>query len=561
MPTNNLRSNTHRTGLYSLLLFVFFSALFILLRSNDPLAADGAFRCFSVFRDPRMAFAENNHALYPANIFVWTRLARFAGFNIASPQGFYSVAELMNCFAAAGCLTLFFQLSLMATLSNAVALAVTFGLALTRAFLLHATNASEPMVAIFWSFLAVYLAARTFKTASRWTAFFSGVFFALAMATYQTAVLFGPVAVLILWRSARPKSPSRALPSRLLTLAAFGGGAAIGSIAIYGCIANFRLHSASAGATSASVISGFFSDPGTVAYLNVSSSKLLNLPLGFLRNSYPVLVDFTGIRNFLRGSLPSVASVFFLLAAFTAFGVYYAFRIAGLWKVLESRTRTAILCGVVGVAFTLVPLLVWDPQYDKFWIQPLACLIFLLGISFQALDSRFARPFFLARVIPALLLAGLLFNFSWVLRSHMSSIVELAEARRLSTLVARGDLVVGDWNGVSVLYHYAWLPPDTKFISFPSDAIRQGPRAILELEQSIQTTLASGGRVFFIGLLDNSKQSWDSFLGLRCGIPYSALDYYRTHSVPYASFETRYGAIVLKQLDLPRAYQSRVATH
>lgn len=518
---------------------------------------DGAFRCFGVFRDPRLTFAENNHALYPANVFIWTRLAKLAGFNIASALKFYSVVELMNCFAAAGCLTLFFLLSRMATLSNRIALAVTCGLALTKAFLLHATNASEPMVAIFWSFLAVYLAARTFKTASRWPAFLSGIFFALAMATYQTAVLPGPVAVFILWRAA--VSPSRAISSKVLKIAAFAAGAAIGSVSIYGCIVHSGFHAGAAGATSASVIGGLFSDPGTVAYLSVSSGKLLNLPLGFLRNSYPLLTHFVGIRNFLRGSLPSVTFVFFLLAAFSTLGVYLASRIAGLWKALEFRERTAILCGVVGVVFTAFPLLVWDPQYDKFWIQPLACLIFLLGISLQILGKRSARPFYVAWAIPALLLACLILNFTWVVRSHAVSIVELGEAQRLSRLVAPGDLVVGDWNGISVLYHHAWLVPDTEFISFPSDAMRQGPRAVLELQKSIQTAFAAGRRVFFVGLLDDSKQGWDSFLGLRCGIPYSALDYYRSHSVPYASFEARDGSVVLKRLELARAYQSTAA--
>ena len=559
MPIDAAPAEERRTLLYSVIIFVFFSVLFILLRSRDPLAVDGAFRCFGVFRAPRLTFAENNHALYPANVFFWTRLAKLAGFNIASALKFYSVVELMNCFAAAGCLALFFRLSLMATLSNWIALAVTCGLALTKAFLLHATNASEPMVAIFWSFLAVYLAARTFKTASRWPAFLSGIFFALAMATYQTAVLLGPVAVLILWRAARTSLSSRAIFSKVLSIAAFTAGAVVGSVSIYGCIVHYRFHAGAVGAISASVIGGIFSDPGTFAYLNVGSGKILNLPLGFLRNSYPVVTHFSGIRNFLRGPMLSVTFVFFLLAAFSALAIYLAFRIAGLWKVLEFRERTAILCGVTGVVFTVIPLVIWDPQYDKFWIQPLACLIFLLGISLQILSKRSARPIYVARIIPALLLAGLFFNFTWLMRSHATSIIELDEARRFSTLVEHGDLVVGDWNGISVLYHYAWLVPDTEFISFPSDAIRQGPRAVLELQKSIQTAFAAGRRVFFVGLLDDSKQGWDSFLGLRCAIPYSALDDYRANSVPYASFETRDGAIVLKRLELPKLYQSTAA--
>lgn len=532
---------------YPILVFAVFSALFILLRSKDPLGVDGAFRCFAVFRTPQLSFAENNHALYPANVFIWTRLAKLVGFDIGSVQNFYSTVELMNCVAAAGCLALFFRLSLMATLSKRAALGITLGLGLSRAFLLHATNASEPMVAIFWSFLAIYLAARCFRTVSRWPAFVSGVLVALAMASYQTAVLLGPVAVLILWRAAQPRSSSRTIAPKLLNVFSFTAGAFTGCMLIYGCIVRFRLHASAPGTAVGSVLSGLFHDPGSIAYLGIRSGRLLNLPLGFLRNSYPVLTQFAGIREFLRGAPLSVIFIFFLLAGFAVLAAYCAIRMTALWKILEPRTRTGILCGVVGVPFTIVPLLIWDPQYDKFWIQPLACLIFLLGISLHVISSR---PWIFSRGIALLLFFGLLFNFGWLVHFHRTSIVEMREAQRLSTLVRRGDLVVGNWDGISVLYHYAWLPPGTKFISFPSDAIRQGPQSLVRLQQSISATLASGGRALFVSLLDEPKSTWDSFLTLRCGVPYSSFDVYRAHSVPYATFETRYGRVAVKRLEL-----------
>lgn len=557
MRDDRASQSEHRIVLYSLLIFILFSAVFILLRSKDPLEVDGAFRCFGVFREPRLSFAENNHALYPANVFIWSWLAKFVGFDISSVRNFYSTVELMNCFAAAGCLALFFRLSLMATLSRWAALGITFSLAFSKAFLLHATNASEPMVAIFWSILAIHMAVCCFRTASRWPAFFSGLLFALAMATYQTAVLLGPVAVLVLWISAQPRASSHTVSPRLLNLSTFSAGALTGCFLIYGCIVRFRLHSGVAGVTAASAIRGLFHDPGTTAYLGVRSGRLLNLPLGFLRNSYPVLTQFAGIRGLLRGPALSVIFIFVLLTGFAALFAYCAIRMAALSKILEPRVRTGILCGLVGVAFTLVPLLIWDPEYDKFWIQPLACLIFLLGISLRVISSRSTHPFFFSRVLPTLLLFGLLLNFGWLARSHAASIVEMREARRLSTLIRRGDLVVGDWDGISVLYQYAWLPPDTNFISFPDDAIREGPQSTARLRQLVKAALASGGRVLFVNLLDQPKETWDSFLAQRCGVPYSSFDLYRVHSVPFATFETRYGTIPVKQLDLRVPSESR----
>lgn len=545
-------ANKRFTAFYPLLIFLFFSALFILLRSKDPLAVDGAFRCFDVFRQPQLSFTKNNHALYPANVFIWTRIARFVGFNITSAQKFLSVVELMNCLAAAGCLALFFQLSYLATLSNKVALGVTFAFGFTRAFLIHATNASEPMVGVFWSFLGVYLAARCFKTHSRWPAFFSGLCFALAITTYQSTVLFGPIAALILWAAARPRTPSdtNGLSEKLRNVSIFGAGALIGCLFIYGCIVHFRIHSGAAGPTTAWTISGLLKDPDTRAFFGLSSGKILNLPLGFLRNCYPVLASFAGLRGFLGGSVLSVSFIFLLLVAFAALAVFCVVRNAKLWKLCESRTRFAILCGVVGLAFTAIPLFLWDPHYDKLWIQPLACVVFLLGMSFQAISSRLSHPFFFARALPAVLLIGLLSNLVPVGRSHTASITEMREAQRLSTLISRGDLLVGDWDGVFDLYHSAWLPANTQFISFPTDANLYGPQVIARLQQSVNTTLSAGHRVFFLGLLDASKQSWDSFLGARCGISYSSIASYRAHAAPYASFDTRYGAVKLKRLDV-----------
>lgn len=550
MCNDRASQSEHRVFLYSLLVFVLFSTVFILLRSKDPLEVDGAFRCFAVLRRPELSFGENNHALYPADVFIWTRFAKFAGFNITSLEGFFSAAELMNCFAAAGCLALLFRLSYAATLSNKVALGVVFGFGFTRAFLLHAMNASEPMLGIFWSLLAVYLASRCLRTASPWPAFFSGVFFALALATYQTAVLLGPVAVLILWRAVQPRASSRGIAPKLLKLFTFTVGALTGCIVIYGCIVRYRLHSGAAGVTAASAIHSLFQHPDARAYLGMTFGKPFSLPLGFLRNCYPVLTYFVGIHGFLHGSMLSIGFIFSLLVVLAGLAAYCVVRIAKLWDGLESRTRLAILCGLAGLAFTVIPLVIWDPQYDKFWIQPLTCLIFLLGICLQVISARSTHPIFFCRVVPSVLMVGLLSNFTWVARSHSNSIAEMREARRLSTLVSAGDLVVGSWDGVSVLYEHALAPSGTRFTSFPTDAVIHGPQAVARLRQSVNATLAASGHVFFLGLLDNSRQSWDSFLGVHCGVPYSSFDLYRAHSVPYATFETRYGRVALKQLEL-----------
>src|SRR5207302_303088 len=57
----------------------------------------------------------------------------------------------------------------------------------------------EPMVAVFWSFLAVCLAALSFKTERKWPIIASGFLFVLAMATYRSTIFLAPAAIVIIW--------------------------------------------------------------------------------------------------------------------------------------------------------------------------------------------------------------------------------------------------------------------------------------------------------------------------------------------------------------------------
>lgn len=42
-----------------------------------------------------------------------------------------------------------------------------------------------------------------------------------------------------------------------------------------------------------------------------------------------------------------------------------------------------------------------------------------------------------------------------------------------------------------------------------------------------------------LSLLDTPRPAWDAFLGTRCGVPYSELDFYREHSKVRALFHSK----------------------
>jgi hypothetical protein len=123
----------------------------------------------------------------------------------------------------------------------------------------------------------------------------------------------------------------------------------------------------------------------------------------------------------------------------------------------------------------------------------------------------------------------------------------MSEAQRLAQMIQSNDLVVGDWDGVSLAYGFAWAA-DGQFFSFTSNAASFGTKATSNLRDEIFKAQLKGGRVFFLSILDVPRESWESFLGSRCGVPFSELDDYRQHSVVHAEFHTRFRDVPLREL-------------
>ena len=106
----------------------------------------------------------------------------------------------MNCLAGAACLGILYFLIPWRAL-RATALGVTVGYGFSKAFLEQATNAGEPLVGVFWGFLAMLAAVLAFKVKSNWPIAVSGLLFSLAMATYQSTIFLAPAAIVLILQS------------------------------------------------------------------------------------------------------------------------------------------------------------------------------------------------------------------------------------------------------------------------------------------------------------------------------------------------------------------------
>ena len=213
------------------LLFVVSATIFVVLKSTDFLAVDGGLRPLEIYHNQTFFLSGNEHLLYPLDVYLWSRLLQCFGFAARTPIEFLAITQAMNAFAAAGCVTIMFIWCRRITSQRFVPFAISIAYGSSRAFLAHATNAAEPMVGLFWSFLAAMLVAASLSREKRLLCFAGGVILALSMATYMSMVLIGPSLCLLIWKW--PPSPVQRV-SRATQLASFLSGCILGAIVIYG---------------------------------------------------------------------------------------------------------------------------------------------------------------------------------------------------------------------------------------------------------------------------------------------------------------------------------------
>src|SRR4029077_16068815 len=153
-------------------------------------------------------------------------------------------------------------------------------------------------------------------------------------------------------------------------------------------------------------------------FFGVSAGKLLNLPIGMIRNIFPVLGNYVGIRDLLAGPKLTLAFFVILLVLFSGFLVFCFAQVYKKWSSLSPSARTGFISASVGLAFTISPLLILEPHYDKLWVPPLACLAYLLAVTLSVTRQETEKLFRLSRVVAVLFLIGALSNSLWAVQGH-----------------------------------------------------------------------------------------------------------------------------------------------
>ncbi|MBI4851959.1 MAG: hypothetical protein HY819_09200 [Acidobacteria bacterium] len=512
----------------ALMLSLGFFLFFIILSSRDYMAVDGSTRCLNVGYKYGLFLHGNNHMLYPMHVFFWHKLLAIIGIKASSKLDYMHLTAVMNAFAASVVLGVFYFFLLRITESIKYAVALTLCYGFSRAFLLHATNSTEPTVGLFWSVIAICVLVFALTKNYPKLIFLTGFLLALAMATYQSMVLIAPASLVLcfFWKNENQESYKKlTIFFRTIYLMA---GSIVGTASIYG-LAYYLTGTKDI----KEMISRFFAISGDSVYGSFVLWKFISLPVQFIRNVFPIMPgDFSGIVGWAVNNLNDkwwywACLVYGLILILVFQSIFYTLK---LKEKMNWKEKIAIQAAIAALIFPLLAAAYWFPGYDKLWLQPNFCLILIVGVLIKYVSKNLNKTLnknsnkILISLAFFILFLEVFSNLIWLIPSRFQENKALTGAKEVSEIVkSPPDLVIDGWDFVSLLYGALW---SHHIYNFHSAVEAKGKGVLDELPKLIEETKKRGGKVYFIGVLEESEGAWSWFLGPR-GLPYNSLDEYR----------------------------------
>lgn len=514
-----------------LVVFVGAALLFTNLLSREYIG-DGI-RWMEAMTAPRLPPpGENNHFLTPWVGWAAWRLAVATGFSSVlehltdRPAALVCFQGLNALFGAAGLVALFLLLRWSGVSRRGAWLGVTIT-GLSHAYLLHATDMTEPMASVPWMVLGAAVVRRAPE--SRGARWLGGALAGLGGAFYLTAlgvcVLMGAT-VGVRYLRRRQWGPG------LVAVAEVGLGA-VGCLAAILVLGRLAIGGEqSAGIPTASGIFGQF-DP----------RHLVGAFFGYA-NAFAPLRDWLGAGR-LRESSPGVLAYnLSLVALFALFVLGVGPRLRRAAPALLRSEAVADLTGaLLWTACTYVLASYWSATYEKLWIGGVLGTVIFLCILFEGGEEGRAREpaggtteplgrhWLPLAPLALLLLMSLGAGGVW---RRMTTNEDLRVATELSRRLKPSDLAIcSGWDAPSGLLAHV-VTPSFHCWSIVEEMIATGLRAEVfteRLHKRIAEANAERRRVFFFGLLDQTEEDWHRFNGQHLKLPYSALDRYRGHAV------------------------------
>jgi hypothetical protein len=549
-------TNPHSSSLRRDLLLVFLGAalLFTSLLSRDYIG-DG------VRWLPPMAAREmpplggNNHFLSPVVGWGAWQLAVRTGFSsllahlTERPVALVFFQGFNALMAATGLVALF----LLLRWSRVSRRGAWLGMALTglsHAYLLHATDMTEPMASMPWMILGAAVVRRAPE--SRGARWLGGALIGLGAAFYLTAlgicVLVGATVGL---RYLRRRQWGRGL----VAVTEVGASALASLLAIF--VAG-RLLLAAPRNLNGHEQSLFEIPTGSGLFGHFDPRHLVGAFFGFA-NAFAPLRDWLGASRLLESSPGVLAYNLAIVALFTA-GVVgvglHVFRFAP--ALLRSERVADLVGGLLWAACTYGLASYWSATYEKLWLGGVLgttvflCVLFEGGEPLERASGEPARSWRHWLALAPLALLLLVSLGAGGVSRRVSPNEDMRVATELSQRLQPPDFAVcAGWDMASV-YLAKVVTPSFQCWSLVDEMIASELRADAfteRLRARIAQARAERRRVFFLGLLDVSQEEWHHFNGQRLGLPYSVLEPYREQARVVGKLRGKAGAeLTLYQL-------------
>jgi hypothetical protein len=474
--------------------------------------------------------------LYPANVWLWSRVAAFLNLSAADPIGFLHNVAAMNAVCAGGSVALVYLLVWRFTQAWKVASVCAVIFALSRALLMHATNSAEPVVGLFVSLVAVWLTTEGLVSQRPAALFLGGACLALALANYESMFLAAPALYLLclLWPTSRG-SESR-LGDNLHSLSSLsiqwlplfrlftcGLGTLVGVIVIYGT----AYYSVGISQPRKMLQDFMQMGGGRQVYGGFRMAKLANLPVGLVGNLVAVTpANYQGLRSLVAASHHLLLPLIALIGVVAVVALILIILGSSFARFYQTRNTAVVASAVLGAfLIELFASLYWDPLYDKLWLQPLALGLVLAGVLAHWTNTSSNRRFNV--LVLALLVTEAAFNLPQAISAHVKPTSCLEDAQKVASSVRPSDMVVSDFDPVSALWMSLYDRDPTRTMVFPATPAAVSIPTIGRWRKKCSR---SNCRILFVTLLDQTKQNWNGFLGNRLGVPYEALNPYRRES-------------------------------
>jgi hypothetical protein len=479
---------------------------------------------------PRPPFGMSKHVMFPALFWAITEVTGRVGLNSVLGHSFERPALLVICQSLNAFLGSLGVVGLYVWHRAAggrryVAFALSALLAFSNAYVLHATDMTEPIAAVPWLLGAAVLVQ--LYPERRVPVLIAGVLVGVA-ATFYIAAFLGCALVcgVAVTRYQRSRNGLEAiLLASAATLAAVATYLLLFSVLSWGLRPEMHF-----GEALASTIH-FSTDEGLYGSLN--PKHLVGAVFGF-SNAWAPLADFEGVSHLLA-TKPSVLLYNLVIAGL---GVT-----AGLGLLLRGfRCRSEVLGGApaadaIGSVIWLLAVFAlaafWSPTYEKLWLFGAIATLCFVSAVFDRPSTMASRWSWWPVALLAVLVACSLGR--GIVPRRFEQNQELETAGTLVARLAETDLLVcPGWDQTS-MYFKALSTPPRKCWSVVDNAIAAKFNATVfasELSVEVRSALKQRRQVFFLDLLDRGEGEWRPFYERRLGLPFGLLGEYRSLAIP-----------------------------